>query len=119
MVNVDLFSSLERLAPEVETTLFRIVQESLTNIHKHSGSPTAYIHLTSDAESVFLEIRDEGRGLSPDSMHQMNGDCKQLGVGIAGMRERVRQIRGNLELISEQGTIVRAVIPLGGTRCQN
>jgi len=118
-VEVDVPPSFDRLSPEVETTLFRIVQESLTNIHKHSGSPTARIQLASDAESVFLEIRDEGRGLSSDALHRMNGTSKALGVGIAGMRERLREMRGSLELISDRGTTVRAVIPIGGETWQN
>ena len=118
-VELDLPDTFQRLPPEIETTLFRIVQESLTNIHRHSGSPSAHIVLTSDAESVFLEIRDEGRGLSTEPEHRTKCSGKAAGVGIAGMRERVRDINGSLEVISDRGTSVRAVIPIGEQTWQN
>jgi len=104
-----------RLPADLETTLFRVVQESLTNIHRHSGSPAADIRLTSDAESVSLEVTDYGRGISPEQLRRCNGNRASLGVGIAGMHERVRQLGGQLQVSSsEQGTTVKAILPVGG-----
>jgi PAS domain S-box-containing protein len=114
-VQLDVADDFTRLPADLETTLFRVVQESLTNIHRHSGSPAAKIHLTSDAESVGLDVTDYGRGIPPEQLRRCNGNGAALGVGIAGMRERVRQLGGQLQVSSsEQGTTVRAILPVGG-----
>lgn len=114
-LSMDLPSDDARLPQPVETTLFRIVQESLTNIHRHSGSTMAEIRLLIDAESVMLEVRDEGHGMPASSLRRCNGSGRMLGVGIAGMRERVRQFGGRLDILSDsRGTQVRATLPLGG-----
>lgn len=114
-LSMDLPAEETRLPQPVETTLFRIVQESLTNIHRHAGSQVAEIRLLADAESVVLEVRDQGQGMPPDSLQRCNSTSRPPGVGIAGMRERVRQFRGRLEIQSSaQGTTVRATLPLGG-----
>lgn len=112
-IELDLPAHLERLPEDIELTLFRILQESLGNVHRHSGSPLASIRLTRDAHRVCLEIRDEGRGLPPTA--QSNGDAPpgQTGVGIPGMRERLRHLNGHLELASGlPGVCVRATLPL-------
>jgi len=104
-----------RLPQALETTLFRIVQECLTNIHRHSGSPTAQIRLQVEDERVILEIRDQGRGMRRGKLKQDDGASAMIGVGIAGMRERVRQLGGELEIESSKlGTAVRAILPLRG-----
>jgi PAS domain S-box-containing protein len=114
-LSMDLPSDDTRLPQPVETTLFRIVQESLTNIHRHSGSTMAEIRLLTDAESVILEVRDEGHGMPAASLRRCNGSGRMVGVGIAGMRERVRQFGGKLDIVSDShGTQVRATLPLGG-----
>jgi PAS domain S-box-containing protein len=114
-VQLDVRDDFTRLPADLETTLFRVVQESLTNIHRHSGSPAAEIRLTSDAESVSLEVTDYGRGIPPEQLRRCNGNRAALGVGIAGMRERVRQLGGQLQVSSsEQGTTVNAILPVGG-----
>ncbi len=98
-----------RLTPEIENAIFRVVQESLTNIYRHSASQDARIDLTQATDSVTLRIRDFGKGL-PDSR---NGIIARPGVGIAGMRERVGQLHGELRVVNaEPGTLVEAVIPL-------
>jgi len=108
-----------RLPQPVETTLFRIIQECLTNIHRHSGSATASIRLLTRAEEVTLEVRDQGKGMPPTQLKRCNGAAQAVGVGIAGMRERVRQLGGQLEIESAlHGTAVRAVLPLGGGQWQ-
>jgi signal transduction histidine kinase len=99
----------------LETTLFRIVQESLTNIHRHAGAERAEIRLLTDAEHAVLEVRDEGRGMPAASLQRCNGTAYPLGVGITGMRERVRQFGGTLKIQSApSGTTVQATLPIGG-----
>ena len=99
-VKLDLTPDLGRLPKEVELMLFRVVQESLTNIHHHSGSRTATIRLARYPQDIVLQVRDQGSGmgeLNPD------GGPVRIGVGIAGMRERVRQIGGRLQIHSRPG----------------
>lgn len=111
-VNLDISPDFERLPREVETMMFRVVQEGLTNIHRHSGSASASIRLTADAEQVVLDLSDEGRGM-PVNLH--GATVEQLGVGIAGMRERVRQLGGRLEIVSDKhGTTLRVLQPQPG-----
>ncbi|MEI7730212.1 MAG: PAS domain S-box protein [Verrucomicrobiota bacterium] len=103
---------LERLSDEVEITLFRVVQESLGNIHRHAGATTARIRLTCDAERAMLEVSDQGRGIFPEIIRALEAGRGAAGVGIAGMRERLRLLGGRLEIESgAQGTTVRAIIP--------
>jgi signal transduction histidine kinase len=102
-----------RLPQEAETALFRIVQESLSNIQRHSGSRTAKIRLRADSSCVELQVSDEGRGMDQISVERGSGEATRLGVGILGMRERMIQLRGKLEVESTpSGTTVRAIIPL-------
>ena len=110
---LDVAEDLDRLPAEIETALFRVVQESLGNIHRHSGSTTAAIRIRRDAGTVRLEISDEGGGLPP-GLRQGNKEMSvPVGVGIAGMRERLRQVGGQLEIeSSDRGTTVRAIVPL-------
>jgi PAS domain S-box-containing protein len=109
IVRLDAPESLDRLRPDIETAIFRVVQEGLGNIHRHSGSRRAWIHLALENGIITLEIRDEGRGLPPS--HPPGYPV--LGVGIAGMRERMRQFNGSLTIESSgQGTTVRATLPL-------
>ncbi|HMK22578.1 MAG TPA: histidine kinase, partial [Terriglobales bacterium] len=114
-LTLDLPKEGARLPQPVETTLFRIVQESLTNIHRHSGSAMAEIRLLIDAESVVLEVRDQGCGMPIAGLRRCQSTGHTVGVGIAGMRERVHQFGGRLQISSSpHGMLVRATIPLGG-----
>ena len=98
-----------RLPRETENAIFRVVQESLTNIYRHSASQDARIDLTQACDMVTVRIRDFGKGL-PDSR---NGIIAKPGVGITGMRERVGQLHGELRVVNaDPGTLVEAVIPL-------
>jgi PAS domain S-box-containing protein len=102
---VDAEGFTGRLPPAMELALFRVVQESLGNVHRHSGSDCARIRLERDAQEVRLEIQDNGRGMPADA---------RAGVGLAGMRERLRQLGGRLEVGSDaEGTTVLASLPLG------
>ena len=107
-------SDFGRLPTEVELALFRILQESLTNIHRHSGSPTAEIRLYSENGLALMEIKDRGKGIPPKLLEQSGEDWMgSLGVGLRGMNERMRQLGGKLEVSSsERGTVVVASIPV-------
>jgi signal transduction histidine kinase len=95
--------------------LFRVLQESLTNVHRHSGSQTAHVRLLMREGMAVLEIEDAGRGISPQLLEQTGPDwIGAPGVGMRGMNERMRQLGGRLELSSKQsGTTVRAIVPAG------
>lgn len=110
-VEVNISPSLGRLETEVETAFFRIVQECLTNIHRHSGSSTASIHLARDAGKIRLEVRDEGKGMP--ALLPEGAELARPGVGIQGIRERVLQLNGSVEILSGsgKGTTVIATIP--------
>ena len=110
-IEMDLTADLGRLTSEFEIAMFRIVQECLTNIHRHSGSPTATILLSRSIEGIILEIRDAGRGIPAEkSKKAMLG--KLTGVGLRGIRERVTQLGGLVEIrTSSSGTAVIARLP--------
>ncbi len=115
-VDLQISPELGGLPHSVETTLYRIVQESLTNIHGHSGSPTAQIRLSQNRTHVVLEVVDHGKGLPPAAWELPTAGPVTFGVGIRGMRERVRQLGGSLDFgPANPGTIVRAVMPLSNT----
>jgi two-component system, NarL family, sensor kinase len=110
-VTLDLPEKLERLPQACELSLFRIVQECLTNVHRHSGSKTALVRLSRTEEQIELEVADQGRGMDPETQQNFIAG-KSTGVGLRGMRERVRQLGGFLEIESDAGTTVRAVLPV-------
>jgi PAS domain S-box-containing protein len=100
-----------RLPAELELVIFRVVQESLTNVHRHSGSSSARIRLTQSERAVEFEISDRGKGIPPGRLGEMT--AAKFGVGVRGMEERVRQFRGTLQITSSpEGTLVAAKIPL-------
>jgi PAS domain S-box-containing protein len=106
-------SRFRRLPQIVETAFFRITQESLSNIQRHSGSKVAKVTLQENLDSVVLEITDYGRGMSSPTNGQRRGHPARLGVGIPGMRERMSQLGGYLDIESNSsGTTVRARISL-------
>ena len=110
-VELELPEDSSRLPRSLEMVLFRVVQEGLTNIHRHSGSPWAKIRLTRSPHRVQLEIVDGGKGISPERQRAMA--TAQLGVGVRGMEERVRQFGGDLKIESNPtGTSVKVTIPL-------
>src|SRR5271163_1239466 len=104
-VKVDLNVSLGTIRlPEIaERTLFRVVQESLTNIFRHSGSETASVQIEARSGIVRLEVVDNGKGIPEEILATLNSSGGQLGVGIRGMRERVRQLSGWLQIKSSPG----------------
>jgi PAS domain S-box-containing protein len=113
-VDLELPEHFERPPRDTETALFRIVQESLINIHRHAGSETARIRLRCDAETLELDIEDRGRGIPHASLTRIMCGAGVAGVGIASMSERIEQLGGRLEITSDdRGTTVRARLPLG------
>jgi len=113
-VSLDFPPDLPRLPQAIEIALFRILQESLTNVHRHSRATSAEIKLDADAEQVTIEIRDYGRGVPKHILQQLAGEGSKLGVGLAGMRERIHELGGVFEVTSDaSGTAIRASIPLG------
>jgi signal transduction histidine kinase len=105
---------LGRLPQPIETALFRVVQESLTNIHRHASASTASIRLTRTANAVVLEIRDQGHGLR-QVLPRQHGELPPgaLGVGIQGMRERIVQLGGTFDIaFTKTGTKVRVEVPV-------
>ena len=111
-VELDISSDLDRLSRDLRTAVFRIVQESLTNIHRHSGSPSAEITLRRCGPQIQLQVRDRGRGMSPVSMGTNGRERLIHGVGIRGMRERVVQLKGEMQIQSnEHGTVLEVVLP--------
>jgi PAS domain S-box-containing protein len=102
----------ERLPQDHELCLFRITQECLTNIHRHSGSSTALVRLLRSPGEIKLEVSDDGKGLDHETQSKI-ASGETVGVGLRGMRERVRQLGGNVEIRSNgQGTIVTTTIPI-------
>ena len=112
-VDLSLPPDLGRLNDDVEIALFRALQEALTNVHRHSSSPKADIRVTLEQNRVRLEIQDYGQGMPPDTLHQLNEGVGKTGVGIAGMRERVRELGGYMVIQSDsRGTLLMVVLPL-------
>jgi PAS domain S-box-containing protein len=112
-VKLELPATLRRFPVELEIAVFRAVQESLTNVHRHSGSPTVIVSLDVEDEFVHLQIIDHGRGIPPQALAARQ-ENSAIGVGILGMRERLRQLGGQLEISSAtQGTTVHVILPLG------
>jgi len=112
IVTAEIEKSHERLPREIELALFRVLQESLTNVHRHSGALTANIRFYNEAETVVLEIRDFGCGISAERLANLGGGAAQVGVGLAGMRERLNELHGQFDIETAGiGTTVRATIP--------
>jgi PAS domain S-box-containing protein len=110
-VDVEIPADLGRLPRELELVIFRVVQESLTNVHRHSGSGTANIRLSQTESAVKFEISDRGKGISAEKQQEMT--AVKAGVGVRGMEERVRQFDGTLEIVSDQsGTKVVGMLPV-------
>ena len=112
-VELDITEEFDRLNPDTETDIFRIAQQGLANIHRHSGSPVAKIEIRQDADKATMKISDEGRGMAPEAVRDFNSGIGIIGVGIAGMRERTRVTRGRFLIRSSQaGTTIEVSLPL-------
>jgi PAS domain S-box-containing protein len=110
-IDLDISDDFGRLPQDLELAVFRIVQEALTNIHRHSCSKTATIRLSHNGDSVLLEIQDHGQGISPEKLVAIK--AQRTGVGIAGMRERVRQCKGEMDVRSDStGSTISVTLPV-------
>jgi len=110
-VHLEMSSDFERQPSDLETAVFRIVQECLTNIHRHSASPTADIRVYQFSGGLALEVQDTGRGISAEMLSKISS-VGLSGVGLRGMRERVTALGGDFEILSEgNGTTVKVAIP--------
>jgi PAS domain S-box-containing protein len=115
-VSLHIPAEVGRLSSDVETALFRVIQESLGNVHRHSGSKTATIRLRRTRAEVVLTISDKGSGIGVTTSGKSDDEIRSLGVGIAGMSARLRQLGGKLEVrSSDRGTTIRAVVPQTST----
>jgi two-component system NarL family sensor kinase len=112
-VKADIPKSRVRLPKRVENALFRVLQESLTNVHRHSQASEACIYLRHESQAVTLEIRDFGKGMPEGRRGILHGVGAETGVGLPGMRERLRELNGELQVESDSsGTRLRATVPL-------
>jgi signal transduction histidine kinase len=108
-VELDIPAILPRLSEEAEIAVFRMVQECLTNIHRHSGARTATLRMRQEDSLFVVEVKDSGRGIPLEKQTQLSSG--RIGVGFRGMRERFRQLGGTLEIQSDQsGTVVTATL---------
>ena len=112
-VKLDLPATLQRFPIELEIAIFRVVQEGLTNVHRHSGSPTAMVSLGVEDSQVHLKVIDHGRGIPSPALAARQEDSS-IGIGLPGMRERTRQLGGKMEIDSSaEGTAIHVTLPLG------
>jgi PAS domain S-box-containing protein len=102
-VNLSLPPKLDRMHKDVEVALFRAVQEGLTNVHRHSGCSVVDVSLSVNMKQLRLQIKDDGRGIPPKRLRSLIEGAAESGVGLAGMRERVRELGGSLEIRSDRG----------------
>ncbi len=110
-ITLDVAANVGRLPSDMEVAIFRVVQECLTNIHRHSGSKTALIRVARKGESVRTEVRDHGKGISPERLAEIQSHGS--GVGIRGIRERIRQFHGEMKIESNgSGTSVIVSLPM-------
>lgn len=112
-VDLEIPEDLGRPSTNVEMAVFRIIQECLTNVHRHSGSATAAVRISRSDGNITVQVADAGRGITRERQAEL-AQSGRTGVGFRGMRERIRQFGGNLTIESEgKGTIVTAVLPAG------
>ncbi len=111
--SLEIPEGFDRLPSEIETALFRILQEALTNVHRHSGSKAVEVRLTRDPNAVSLSIQDHGKGIPQDALERFRKNGTNVGVGLAGMRERIKELGGTLQLESgAKGTLLKAIVPI-------
>jgi two-component system NarL family sensor kinase len=111
--SLDFARGPERLSIEIETALFRVLQEGLTNVHRYSGSSKVSVCFQHRADGLVLEIADRGCGISAELLQRLREGSAETGVGLAGMRERLDELNGTLEISSDgSGTTLRAIVPL-------
>ena len=112
-VRIEFAPEVERLPKPIETVLFRVLQESLTNVHRHSGASEVQVRFLREAHAVILEVRDYGRGIPLELLSRLGQSVRDSGVGLSGMCERLNELKGDLEItLADPGTRLRAIVPL-------
>jgi two-component system, chemotaxis family, CheB/CheR fusion protein len=112
-VEVEAPAELGRLPEDVERAMFRVVQECLTNVHRHAHSSKAHIRLARTGESIVLTVQDHGRGIAAELLRALENNDARAGMGLVGMRERITQLGGRFDVTSDDGgTAVVATVPL-------
>jgi hypothetical protein len=112
-VRLDFGPQVERLPDTIETVLFRVLQESLTNVHRHSGASEVEVRFLREARVAILEVRDYGCGIPEKLLRRLGQSVQDSGIGLAGMCERLNELKGDLEITSaDPGTRLRAIVPL-------
>ena len=112
-VDLDVPADLGRLPSDTEIAIFRVIQQCLSNIHRHSESATADIRIHRQADHLIVQVQDNGKGIAKDKLRELT-ESGRSGVGLAGMRERLRQLSGTLDIESDgNGTLIRAKLKVG------
>jgi two-component system, NarL family, sensor kinase len=112
-VSMDIAPTPERMPMSIEIALFRVLQESLTNVHRHSGASEVGVRFQRLPDQIILEVKDRGRGIPAERLERLRQNSAETGVGLAGMRERLHELNGKLEIESDgRGTSMRAIVPL-------
>jgi len=112
-VTLDAPGAMHRMPAPIELALFRVLQESLTNIHRHSGSSSAEIRINQQPRVITLIVQDHGKGIPEEILQQFRKTSAGLGVGLVGMRERVIELGGQFDLrANKQGTRLQVIFPL-------
>ena len=113
-VNLELDEERDRLSQEIKTAVFRIIQEALTNVYRHSEAQAVWIDIKCDQTCLLLRIKDNGRGIPADTL--LGTSDGKMGVGLASMRERSTLLRGSLDIQSNSGgTTVSVTVPIQST----
>jgi signal transduction histidine kinase len=111
-VNFAVEGAERRLDKATELTLFRVLQESLTNIHRHANASSAEVALKFDAHEVALRVHDHGIGIPADKLQQFDGNGAHLGLGLTGMKHRVQEQQGKFRILStNSGTTIQVELP--------
>ena len=112
-MSLELSNESQRLPRSIELPLFRILQASLSNVHRHAHSLSVEVRFTFNVNEAKLEVKDYGKGIDPEVLGRLNHNGTGTGIGLAGMRERLRELGGRLEVESDaNGTLIRALIPV-------
>jgi len=119
-IDIDVPKEIKRLSPDAEVAIFRVLQESLTNVHRYANTPRARLRIRATEDHIKVEIEDYGKGIEATKSKSAQESVERLGVGIQGMTERIRQLGGRLEITSgpRRGTLVTATIPFGGSQVE-
>jgi len=119
-INLDLPPDLGRLPQRIEMALFRVLQEALTNVHRHAHASDVDISVERKIDCVALQIKDNGQGIAPEQLQRLQEPSSIASVGVAGMQERLRELSGALDIRSDRsGTVVRGMIPVPSAKSKS